>query len=89
MKSARILLAVICTALFSFGCSDPRDVDCVIEIRPATTRDELLDQWGESNFDSGVTYGVIAAVRFLEEGRYDASLAEINKRAKEMRDGKL
>ena len=87
MRITRILLAVICTALFSFGCSG--SVVETISDREPNASDELWDKWGESNFDSGVTFGVIAAVRFLEEGRYDASLAEINKRAKEIRDEKL
>jgi len=40
----------------------------------------------DTAFRSGITYGALASAELLKEGRYDATIAEIQERAFEIRD---
>ena len=76
VKSIAALVAVVSMLLLSgCGLDEARD-----ELRQAQNENR------ETVFRSGITYGALASAELLKEDRYDATIAEIQERAFEIRD---
>ena len=75
LKTVGAAFVVLCSVLFAAGCNDSRE-----EYKEAQSESR------DAAFQCGVTLGVLAAAEFLEDGRYDVTLAEIHDRAEAMRD---